>query len=92
MCTGIFFKNEDFPAFFFQVGWEERSFLLPLTFTPGLEFGWKELKKNGDRDEGDPGQVCLSQIPGNPSLLPAFLGWNWADLEQEMPLGGSLRN
>lgn len=54
---------------------------------------WLErIKKNGDRDEGDPGQGCLSQIPGNPSLLPAFLGWNWADVEQEMPLGGSLRN
>lgn len=37
----------------------------------------------GTWEEGDHGQGCLSQIPGNPSLLPAFLGWNWADMEQE---------
>lgn len=52
----------------------------------------KKKKKMGIGKKGDPGQGCLSKIPGNPSLLPAFLGWNWADLEQEMPLDGSMRS
>lgn len=92
MCTGIF-KNEDFSSFFF-VFFSKLDGKKDPSFFPSLSLqGWnlvgKKEKKNGDREEGDLGQGCLSQIPGNPSWLPALLGWNWAGLEQEGPCGGT---
>lgn len=94
MCTGIF-KNEDFSSFFlvFFPSWMGRK-ILPSSLHFHSRAGiWLEKigkkKKNGDREEGDLGQGCFSQIPGNPSWLPALLGWNWAGLEQEGPCGGT---
>lgn len=78
--TGIFLKMRIF--FFFPAfleSWrEEKSFLLLLSFTPELEFGWKELKKQmGIGEEGDPG-ARLSFPNSRRSQFASCIVWGGA--------------